>query len=62
MLEAGADAVLLTVRLVPLVPDGKLTVAPAAGKLILELAENEETVPLPVDLLTTDPMRGDVVR
>jgi hypothetical protein len=62
MFDEGAEAVFVTVRLVPLVPAGKLTVAPAAGKPMLVPVEDEETVPVPVDLLTAKPVSGEVVK
>jgi hypothetical protein len=66
MFDEGSAEVLLTVRLVPLVPPGKFTVAPAAGKPMLVAVAEEATVPVPViavvDLLTADPLSGEVVR
>jgi hypothetical protein len=62
ILDEGADAVLLTVRLVPLVPAGKFTVAPADGKLRVDAVDEELRLPvLPLRAKAT-PISGDVVR
>jgi hypothetical protein len=62
MFDEGSADVLLTVRLVPLVPAGKFTVAPADGKPMLVPVDDAATVPVPVDLLTVVPLSGEVVR
>jgi hypothetical protein len=64
MLDEGAEAVFVTVRLVPLVPAGKFTVAPAEGKLKVEAEDEETSVPVLLLLLRAKatPASGEVVR
>ena len=64
MFDEGSADVLLTVRLVPLVPAGKFTVAPAEGKLKVEAEDDETSVPVLLLLLRAKatPASGEVVR
>jgi hypothetical protein len=62
MLEDGAVLVFVTLTVVPLVPPGKFTVAPAAGKPSVEEAPDELSVPLAVLRAKAMPERGEVVR
>jgi hypothetical protein len=60
--DEGVEAVFVTVRVVPLVPDGKFTVAPAAGKHKVDADEEEPRVPLLVLRAMATPVSGEVVR
>jgi hypothetical protein len=62
--DEGEEAVFVTVRVVPLVPDGKFTVAPAEGKLKVEAEDDETSVPVLLLLLRAKatPASGEVVR
>ena len=62
MLEDGAELFFVTLTVVPLVPPGKFTVAPAVGKPSVEEAPDEVSVPLAALRAKATPVRGEVVR